>query len=302
MQVTVLGITGGVGDAVATAALDAGHQVVALVRNAARVPARPGLTIVEGDARNPADLDAALKGSDVVLHGLNLPYDKWDPGMKELTANVLEAAERSGTTVLFPGNVYNLGGPYDAPLREDASRDCPSRKGRVRNQLEAQLEASAVRTIVLRMGDFFGGIGEGTWMWHLTNSVPKGGKIGYPAATDIPHAWAYLPDAARTFIRLAERRDELPEHSSWHFAGHIATGEAFIDAVRAGVGAPDRRMSRFPWFWMQFVRPFMPVVNELYEMRYLWDEPVRMDGSKLESFLGDVPHTPFEEAIAAALA
>ncbi|MCA9568216.1 MAG: NAD(P)H-binding protein, partial [Myxococcales bacterium] len=292
----------GVGDAVATAALAAGHTVRALVRDTTRVAPRPGLTLVEGDARVPADLQAAMEGSEVVLHALNLPYPDWDPGMIELTRAVLVAAERAGATVLFPGNVYNFGGDFSRPLTEDASRDCPSRKGAIRNRLEAMLDEAPVQTVVLRMGDFFGGIGESTWMYHLTSGTRTGGAIQYPAARDIPHAWTFLPDAAKTLVILAERRAELPAHASFNFAGHVVEGDRFVAAVRAALGDPDRRTKGFPWMWMHLARPFVPMVRELFEMRYLWEQPVRMDGGRLQAFLGDVPHTPYEQAVAEALA
>lgn len=301
MQITVLGITGGVGDAVATAFLDAGHTVVALVRDASRVQPRPGLTLIDGDARDPAALDAAMQGSELVLHGLNLPYPDWDPAMVTLTEGVIAAAERAGAGILFPGNVYNLGGPYDAPLSEQASRDCPSRKGRLRNRLEALLDGASVQTVVLRMGDFMGGTGDGTWMHQLTGKARSGGPIQYPTAHGTLHCWAYLPDAAQTFLALAERRAELPLHSAFHFEGYSISGDTFIASVREAVGDPNRRVKQVPWFWFQFARPFVPLLNELFEMRYLWDEPVRLDGSKLQDFLGTVPHTPLDEAVSASL-
>lgn len=42
-------------------------------------------------------------------------------------------------------------------------------------------------------------------------------------------------------------------------------------------------------------------MRELWEMRYLWHVPMRLDNSKLLSILGDEPHTPIEEAVRASL-
>ena len=38
------------------------------------------------------------------------------------------------------------------------------------------------------------------------------------------------------------------------------------------------------------------------EMRYLWRETVRLDGTRLASVLGREPHTALDEAVAATLA
>ena len=307
MKVTVLGITGGVGHAVAKAFLEHGVPVRALVRSAERARALlgspAGLELVEGDARSADDLAAALEGATVVFHGLNLPYPAWDPGMMELTERVLAAAVDAGATVLFPGNVYGLGPAFDQPLGEDCAHDpVARRKGVLRNRLEAQLAASSAQTIVLRMGDFFGGIGESSWMFHLTQGALEGAPLSYAGDRDVLHSWTYLPDAAETFVRLAQRRHDLGGHEVFHFAGHVVDGHRWVEAARHALGDPHRRVKSFPWFWMQLARPFVPMIRELFEMRYLWNEPVRMRQDKLEQLLGSVPHTPFEEAMAQSLA
>ncbi|MCB9676974.1 MAG: NAD(P)H-binding protein [Alphaproteobacteria bacterium] len=300
MQVTVLGITGAVGAAVAEACLARGIPVRALVRDPKKVQPREGLVRVTGDVRDPAALASALEGSEVVLHGVNLPYPDWDPGMLDLTRDILAAVEKTGATLLFPGNVYGLGPDYEAPLAEGCRHEPITRKGALRNRLEAMLAASSARTVILRAGDFYGG-GE-AWMWHLTHRAVDGGAIQYGGDLGILHGWAYLPDLAETFVRLALRRAELGAHEVFHFEGHVVDGHTWVAAVRDALGAPDRRVTGFPWFWLNFVRPFVPMVRELFEMRYLWDQPVRLDGSRLRAFLGDVPHTPFAEAVARALA
>lgn len=303
MQITVLGITGGVGRAVADAFLEAGFAVVALARRPERVPAAEGLTVVEGDALDPEALGGALQGSDLVLHGLNLPYPDWDPGMIELTDAVLAGALAAGATVLFPGNLYGLGPDFTEPLDEDAPRGGPARKGALRNQLEERIAAFTQRggrAIVLRAGDFFGGIGESSWMHHLTHRARAGGALQYPGSRDTLHSWAFLPDVARTFVALARRRAELPALAVFHFEGHVVDGHAWIAAARRALG-DERAVRSFPWLWLNLARPFVPMVRELFEMRYLWDEPVRMDGSRLRALLGEVPHTPLDQAVGLAL-
>jgi hypothetical protein len=41
--------------------------------------------------------------------------------------------------------------------------------------------------------------------------------------------------------------------------------------------------------------------RELAEIEYLWRTPHRISGDKLTSLLGDVPSTPFADAIAGSL-
>jgi nucleoside-diphosphate-sugar epimerase len=304
MQVTVLGATGGIGSVVVDAFLAAGHRVVALARDPARVPPRDGLVVVRGDVRDEAALAAALDGSEVVFHGVNLPYPEWDPGMVELTERIAAAAEARGLTLLFPGNVYGLGPDFSAPLAEDAPRQAPTAKGALRNRLEERLRVASTRgarVVIVRAGDFFGVPGRSTWAAHLVDKALTGGPIAYPTRHDVLHAWAYGPDLARVFVALAERPDALGRFEVLHFEGHTVDGAAWIAAVRGALADPGRRVKAVPWWSMRLLALVNRDLRELVAMRYLWDQPVRLRGDRLRAVLGEVPHTPLPEAVAHAL-
>src|ERR1700761_1107012 len=72
MRVTVFGATGGIGTEVVRQALAAGHEVVAVVRDAGRltVPAGAGLGVVTADVMDPAQIGPAVKGADAVVSAL----------------------------------------------------------------------------------------------------------------------------------------------------------------------------------------------------------------------------------------
>jgi nucleoside-diphosphate-sugar epimerase len=46
----------------------------------------------------------------------------------------------------------------------------------------------------------------------------------------------------------------------------------------------------------------VPLFAEMKEMRYLWQQPLRMRNTRLLSVLGREPHTPLDEAVRATLA
>jgi hypothetical protein len=52
---------------------------------------------------------------------------------------------------------------------------------------------------------------------------------------------------------------------------------------------------------MRLLSPFVPSFRELAELRYRWNTPVRMDGTRLMSVLGGEPHTPLDEAVRTTL-
>ena len=69
--------------------------------------------------------------------------------------------------------------------------------------------------------------------------------------------------------------------------------------VRRGGAQPKLRA--FPWWLVTLASPFVATFRELKEMRYLWNEPIRMSNARLTAVLGDEPHTPLDEAVEATL-
>ncbi|MFC1399943.1 MULTISPECIES: NAD(P)-dependent oxidoreductase [Streptacidiphilus] len=92
MNVTVFGATGGVGGQIVRQALDAGHQVTAVVREKARLPlVDPGLRIVTADVTDGWSLVPHLTGRDAVLSGLG-PHGRRSPGIAgAATAAIVQA-------------------------------------------------------------------------------------------------------------------------------------------------------------------------------------------------------------------
>lgn len=69
----MLGATGLTGGLVVDFALEHGHDVVALTRDASRMKQRsPQLEIIEGSAHSPTDVARALRGVDAVIHCLGI--------------------------------------------------------------------------------------------------------------------------------------------------------------------------------------------------------------------------------------
>ncbi len=304
----ILGITGGYGGQMAVALAHAGYALRALVRDLKRGAAAADAlgveaVLIEGNVLDADALTRAAAGCDVVVHGVNAPYHQWDPLVLQYADAVAGIAEQLGATVLFPGNVYALA-PGDG-LTEDTPLAPPTRKGEFRVAIErrlAQATERGARVIILRCGDFYGVPSDSSWQSALTGRARRGGAIAYPTELTTRHQWAYLPDVARAHVALLTRAEELPAFAAYHFEGHVVTGEEFVDAVRAAVGDPNRRVARFPWWALALASPFAPLLRELRAMRYLWDDEVVMSGAQLERIIGTVPRTPFREAMARTLA
>lgn len=71
MKVALIGATGFVGAVVLDELLARGHEVVALVRDPAKLAARPQLQVVQADVLDAAQVQQAVTGVDAVLSAYN---------------------------------------------------------------------------------------------------------------------------------------------------------------------------------------------------------------------------------------
>jgi nucleoside-diphosphate-sugar epimerase len=302
--VLIVGARGRLGRVAAEAFARRGWTVKALVRTVPEGPAAQAIgqaiTFVQGDARSRQDMIAAAEGVDVILNAANPPFQEWDPAQFEIADAVIAAARETGATHLFPGNIYNFGWRLPEVISERTPQRPSTAKGSIRVEVERRYHEAAdfdgVRTIVLRAGDFFGGDGRGSWFDTVIAGEAGRGKMTYPGPLNLAHAWAYLPDLAATFERLARQRDDFGAFETFHFPGHAASGAELAAAMERALGHRVK-VGRMPWRTIRLASPFVRMWREISELAYLWHVPHRLDGAKLEMALGDIPSTGFERAI-----
>lgn len=307
----ILGANGRFGLAAAQAFDAAGWQVVAPLRRDA-VPGMPaGVRVLRLPIEQTDALAREARGARVVVHAVNPVYTRWHTELLPTARAGMDVAQRLGARFMLPGSVYNFGSTMPARLTEQTPQRADTRKGEQRIALEAELErrceAGLLAATVIRAGDFYGA-GSGNWFDQAIVKSMRSGKLVYPGPTDLPHAWAYLPDLARTFVAVAGRApSECGRFERFHFAGHTLTGAellAGIERAAAALGVvPAKPWSHgtLPWGVIRIGGLLMPMWRELAKMSYLWRVPHALDGSALERAVGPLPGTPVGEALREAL-
>jgi nucleoside-diphosphate-sugar epimerase len=304
----VIGATGGIGSEVAKAFARSGWQVRALARkpkDAAKNFSHLGaVEWRKGDAMKAKDVLKAAEGVDAIFHGANPPgYQKWRERAVPMLANAIAAARAEDARLLFPGNVYNFGPDAWPHLAETSPQNPVTNKGAIRVEMEQMMVDADIKSLTVRAGDFFGAHAPGSW---LQNAVVKPGRdiksVTYPGLHDKGHAWAYLPDLAETFRRLVEEEGRLAQNDLFHFRGHFfERGVDMATAIARVAGDETMKVKKMPWGVIRLASPFVRMLRELLEMRYLWQETVELDNTKLIDFLGEEPHTPLDEALTQSL-
>jgi nucleoside-diphosphate-sugar epimerase len=303
--IVILGAAGRVGDAAAGAFLDAGWRVKGVARSARINQLAPGVEPVTADAFDLESLITACRGADVILNALNPQYTEWTEKVLPMAENVIAAAEAVGATHMLPGNVYNFGYDIAVGTGADAPDVASTEKAGIRIAMEAlfreKAERRGVQTLVLRAGDFYGGTKPQSWLDLIILSKLSRDIFMWGGPTDIPHAFAYLPDLGRTFAALAQKRAELGRFERFNFAGHTFTGQSMKAATERAIGRP-LKMKTVPWMLIRTAGLVSPMMREIAKMSYLWRTPHSLDGSKLEAAIGPLPTTDPVDAIRQAIA
>ena len=315
--VLVLGGRGRFGLAAVQAFARNGWRVLAQARSGASTPKVAGVQWLAHAVDTPAGLQALIgdaDGASVVVHALNprqYTRQAWERENWPLLQAGMAVAKALGATLMLPGNVYNFGESMPAVLMEGAPYQPSMAMGRIRTGMEEQLEQATqrgeLRAVMVRAGNFYGQ-GHGTWLDLAMLKDIRRGKLVFPGPLDVATPWAYLPDLAQTFVELARVRAGMAPFESLHFAGHTLAGHDWIRelqrvARQQGWLSEDQdvRVAGLPWPLLRLAGPLVPSWGALATLRYLWNQPHRLDNRRLLGFIGHEPHTPWPLALARTL-
>jgi nucleoside-diphosphate-sugar epimerase len=257
------------------------------------------------DATDPDAATAAAEGASVVYQCLNAPYTDWPARFPPLQRGVLSAAERNGALLVSLENLYGYGPTAGKAMTEDLPLAATTVKGQTRaamtQELLAAAEAGRVRIAIGRASDFFGaGITTGTTLGERVFANAIAGKradfIGNP---DLPHTYSYVPDIAAGLATLGT--DERAVDGVWHLPGpETVTTRQLLELVAGDVGHPVG-VRTLPKLAVRALGLFNPMMRELVEMSYEFDESFVLDTTKYQSTFGNAA-TPLTTAITATVA
>ncbi|HWO64867.1 MAG TPA: NAD(P)H-binding protein [Umezawaea sp.] len=113
MKILILGATGATGGLFTEAALQAGHEVIALVRDPSRLAGQPDLQVIAGDARDARSLAAAAEKADALVSCLGVGNTR-NPNdlILDTTRAVISAAEQTGLQRIVFQSALGVGASY----------------------------------------------------------------------------------------------------------------------------------------------------------------------------------------------
>ncbi len=290
--------TGQVGLALAARLTSSGVPVRSVSRHRAPMLAE-GVDWRGVDARDPEAATDAAKGASVIYQCLNAPYTHWPEQFPPLQRAVLTAAERTGALLVSLENLYGYGSTGGTPMTEDLPLRATTSKGRARAAMTAELLAAAqsgrVRIAIGRASDFFGAEAtESTLGARVFGNAIAGKRADFIGNPDLPHTYSYVPDIAAGLAVLGT--DQRAVGQVWHLPGpETLTTRAVLQLIASEVGHPVPVRS-VPKLVLRIVGLVNPMMRELAEMAYEFEEPFVLDTTKYESTFG-AAGTPLDVAI-----
>ncbi len=287
---------------VGLATMDALHgqgKKIRMVNRSGKGNFPAGVEIVNGDASDPAFTHQAAADATVVYNATNPPYTQWPELFPGLQAGVIEGAAAAGAKLIAIDNLYAYGHTQGKPMTETTPYNAHTRKGKVRQQMALDLMAAhksgKVRVAIARASDFVGPRVKDSAMGERVFPNVLAGKsaqmVGNP---DMPHTYTYMPDIGKALAILGTHDEALGQ--IWHIpAAETLTTRRFIDLIGEEVGK-TAKVSAAPKLILKAMALFIPIMREVEEMAYEFEEPFIVDHSKFVAAFGNHA-TPLKEVI-----
>jgi nucleoside-diphosphate-sugar epimerase len=238
----------------------------------------------------------------VVYHCAAPAYTQWTTTFPKMNSAIISALACSNARLVALDNLYAYG--RSGTLHEQLPYAAEGPKGKLRAQLADQFmdahKREGLQLTIARSSDFLGpkvrvsAVGERFWPQLL-----RGKSVSWFGQLGVPHTYTYVPDLARAMIRLGE--EEAAVGKIWHVPSlpsinveDLATRAASL----ANVTAP--KVKPVSALMMGFIGLFVPVVKELREVRYQFDNPFQMSWAAYGEAFG-AEATEFDAALQATI-
>jgi hypothetical protein len=223
----------------------------------------------------------------------------WRTALPALQRNLIAASGQTGARVVVLENVYSLGDLGGRPATEDTPARPRAEKGRIRAQVfEGWFAAHArgeARVVMGRASDFFGPRGTQTlFEERFWRRVLAGKRAQLLVDPDQPHTYHYIPDVAAGLATLGRATDDVLGRAWMLPCAPAVTTRELIGLMGTALGR-DVTIDLVPDAMRMLLKLFVPIIRELDEMRYEWEQPFVIDDGRFQARF-HTPATPLAQA------
>ncbi|RYV51881.1 NAD-dependent epimerase/dehydratase family protein [Pengzhenrongella frigida] len=289
---------GPVGTATARLLAERGEQVVLVTRSGSG-PEHPAITRVAADASSSDRLTALADGGVALYNCANPQYHRWPTDWPPIAHALITAAERSNVVLATVSNLYAYG-PVTGPMTEDLPLAPLGPKGRVRAQMWrdalAAHDAGHIRATEIRGSDYVGNGVSGHLGDRVVPRLLRGRDVTVVKSADTTHTWTAIDDVARLLVTAAA--DERAWGRPWHVPSNPPrTQREAIDDLSRVAGLHPVKVKEYSPLLLRAIGVVNPVMRELPEVAYQFEQPFVLDSTAAQETFGLVP-TPWEAVLA----
>lgn len=298
MLQTILGSGGSIGVPLARELIRYTDRIRLVSRNPKKV--NPTDELFAADLSDPSQAKNAIGKSDIVFVTIGFEYnlkvwqEKWPVFMKE----VIDSCIQQNAKLAFFDNVYMYAADEIPHMTEQSAINPPSRKGKVRAHIREMIlnaaEKKGLKALIARSADFYGpGSANSAFNLMVANKLVKDKRALVFGNADKIHTYTYVPDAARAIAVLGNTDDAY--NQEWHVptTKEPLTNRDWINKL-AGMLNKEAKIQSVPIWMIKLMGLFVPLMRELPEMHYQFEQDYIFDSSKFEKRFGIKPTPPDE--------
>ncbi len=253
---------------------------------------------IQIDALNQTDLTQKTKDISILYLCVGLPYNKkvWRKQWPIMIDNVIIAAQKNKFKIVFFDNVY-MYGKLNNPVTEDHPNLPISHKGITRKIIvDKFFNANNIDYLIARSPDFFGPNAKNSILYtaFLENILNQKNPM-FIGNINKKHSYAYTKDLAKAIILLSDKNKAY--HQIWHLPSHQTDSINDILSIINDVLNTQYKIKTMPMFLNRILSIFVPILKEVKEMRYQFDDDYIIDDHKFMNLFPSFKKTELHQAI-----
>ena len=296
---TVLGINGISGKLLADELVKKGLKV----RGVSRRPYTGAWEHVSVDVMDKNSLTKAVAGSEVVYFCVGLEYTikVWERDWLPLIENTISACLAANAKLVFLDNVY-MYGLVAGEMTEESPMHPLSKKGEIRKKVAEKLldafKNRGLRGCIARAADFYGPDCEKSMLTATVfENLAKGKTAQLLGRSDKIHSYTFVGDIAKSMVNLG--LDARSDGQIWHVptAKNPLTGQQIVEAIAKEMNVKPKLTTLDGWL-LKGLGIFIPILKEMPEMMYQYNQDYVFNSDKYERIFGDVTPISYQAGIA----
>jgi nucleoside-diphosphate-sugar epimerase len=179
--------------------------------------------------------------------------------------SVIKACKKHGSKLVFFDNVYMYAKSAISHMTEDSPIDPPSKKGKVRKQLQQmimnEVAAGKLTALIARSADFYGPDTDKSVLAETAaKNLLKGKKAQAFGDIDKIHTYTFTPDAGKATALLGNTADAY--NQVWHLptTKEKLTTRQWIELIAKEI-TTEPKIQKVPKWMLRLLGIFNPVIK-----------------------------------------